>query len=148
VRGLFVPDRRRFYRPQSELDLKWCRGCGGSRPVGEFVTDASKPDGLGSLCRPCDRERSRSYCSVNRVAVRARAAARKQPALPRACSECGDILEGRRRVVCSERCREARFRRLHPKAYAEREAAKVVRRRERRREESSLQREDSKARAA
>jgi CheY-like chemotaxis protein len=52
----------------------------------------------------------------------------------RFCSECGVELEGRRRVVCSERCREARFKRLHPESYEEREWRKVERRRERRRE--------------
>jgi hypothetical protein len=36
-------------------------------------------------------------------------------------------------VVCSEPCREARFRRRHPESYAAREARKVERRRERRR---------------
>lgn len=51
----------------------------------------------------------------------------------RYCSECGSELVGRQRVVCSERCREARFKRLHPESYARREAAKVERRRERRR---------------
>lgn len=54
---------------------------------------------------------------------------------PRSCSECGGPLEGRQRVVCgSARCRDATFRRLHPDAYAAREAAKVERRREKRRE--------------
>lgn len=36
-------------------------------------------------------------------------------------------------MVCSGRCREARFKRLHPESYAKREAAKVERRREARR---------------
>lgn len=54
-----------------------------------------------------------------------------------ACSEGGDPLEGRRRVICSKpKCREARFRRLHPEAYAERERRKVERRRARRRGEA------------
>jgi hypothetical protein len=39
-------------------------------------------------------------------------------------------------VVCTERCREARFKRLHPESYARREAAKIERRRERRRSPS------------
>jgi hypothetical protein len=53
----------------------------------------------------------------------------------RHCSECGVELEGRHRVTCgSAKCREARFKRLHPESYAKREVAKVERRRERRRE--------------
>jgi hypothetical protein len=50
------------------------------------------------------------------------------------CSECGVALEGRQRLTCgSNSCRERRFAKLHPKAYAEREARKVERRREARR---------------
>jgi hypothetical protein len=53
----------------------------------------------------------------------------------RQCSECGVELEGRQRVSCgAAKCREDRFRRLHPESYARREAAKVARRRERRRD--------------
>ena len=56
----------------------------------------------------------------------------------RVCSECGAVLEGRQRVTCgTSRCRDARFKRLRPEAYAERERAKVERRREKRREARS-----------
>jgi endogenous inhibitor of DNA gyrase (YacG/DUF329 family) len=79
------------------------------------------------------RAKSRRYYVRNREAVLDRAAAKR--GRPRAeqraaCSECGDALEGRRRVVCSERCASARFSRLNPEAVAR----KVARRRERRRE--------------
>jgi hypothetical protein len=111
-----------------------CLGCGEVRPLSEWARDASKPSGLGSLCRECDRRRSREFYARNREAVLARAAARRGPAPARFCSECGERLEGRQRVSCgSSRCREARFRRLHPEAYATRETRKVERRRERRR---------------
>jgi hypothetical protein len=83
-----------------------------------------------------ERERSRSYYRRNREAVLARAAAKRnggREPVERHCSECGAVLVGRQRVVCSSRCGEARFKRLRPEAYAAREAAKVVRRRERRR---------------
>jgi hypothetical protein len=59
----------------------------------------------------------------------------RHPLVVRHCSECGAELEGRQRITCAKsKCREARFRRLHPESYARREAAKVERRRERRRE--------------
>jgi hypothetical protein len=85
------------------------------------------------------RERSRDYYARNRIAVLARAKARREAArsvpLPIACSQCGKALEGKQRVTCgSSRCREQRFRRLHPEAYAAREARKVERRRDKRRE--------------
>jgi hypothetical protein len=111
-----------------------CRGCGVRRPLEEWSRDASKPHGLGSYCRVCDAERSRKFYAENRKAVLARAAERRGPAPTRHCSECGEELVGGQRVTCgSSRCREARFKRLHPESYAERERAKVSRRRERRR---------------
>ena len=81
------------------------------------------------------RERSRRYYQTHREQVLARSQA-KRDALrgPRSCSECDEQLEGRARVVCSRTCAERRYRRLHPEAYAAKEARKVARRRERRRE--------------
>ena len=82
------------------------------------------------------RERARAYYRANREAVLEKAAARRgkvRPSEPRSCSECLAPLEPPKRVVCSGRCREARFRRLRPEAYAAREARKVERRREKRR---------------
>jgi hypothetical protein len=63
-----------------------------------------------------------------------RAARRGRPRPPErtTCEEGGEPLPERRRVVCSDRCREARFKRLHPESY-EREARKVERRRQARR---------------
>ena len=59
----------------------------------------------------------------------------RRRAIAEACAECGVELEGRQRVTCgTSKCREARFKRLHPESYARREAAKVERRRKRRRE--------------
>jgi endogenous inhibitor of DNA gyrase (YacG/DUF329 family) len=82
------------------------------------------------------RARSRAYYWQNREAVLDKQAAKRGKIRSEAteCSECGGPLEGRRRVVCSERCRDARYRRLHPEAYAANEARKVERRREKRRE--------------
>lgn len=82
------------------------------------------------------RERARAYYRANREMVLEKAAARRgkvRPSEPRSCSECGGALEGRQRVVCSWRCRDRRYARLHPESYAAREARKVERRRKRRR---------------
>jgi hypothetical protein len=108
------------------------RAVSGIRLVEEFTFDRDKRCGRGSYCRPCEQERSRDYYQRNRERILARMAARRGPAPARFCSECRVELEGRQRVVCSSRCRDARFRRLHPEAYAAKEARKVVRRRERR----------------
>ena len=46
--------------------------------------------------------------------------------------------EGRQRVICGKsKCRDDRYRRLHPEAYAAKEARKVERRRLKRREAAS-----------
>jgi hypothetical protein len=105
------------------------------KPLEEFARDASRPAGRKSLCKACERDKSRRYYEEHREAILARAAAKRVAANPepRTCSECDRPLERRQRVTCgSSRCREARFRRLHPEAYARREAAKVERRREKR----------------
>jgi hypothetical protein len=87
-----------------------------------LAVDRKRPNGRKPICKRCDSERAL-----------ARYYTKRGPQPVRHCSECGAELEGRRRVVCSERCREARFNRLHPEAYAAREGRKVERRRERRR---------------
>ena len=64
----------------------------------------------------------------------AKAAPKHGPQLVRHCSECGVVLEGGQRVTCgTSKCRDARFRRLHPESFAAREARTVERRREIRR---------------
>jgi hypothetical protein len=113
--------RSAIYIEQSECV---CTRCGVRQPLDDFAVDRSRPSGRKGMCKRCDNEKSLS-----------RYYARRGEAPARSCSECGDELEGRQRVVCSPRCREARFRRLHPDAYAAREAAKVERRRGRRRQE-------------
>ena len=83
------------------------------------------------------RERGRAYYWANREKVLEKAAARRGRSRPpelTECQECGDPLTGRQRVICgTARCRERRFKRLQPEAYAERERQKVERRREKRR---------------
>jgi hypothetical protein len=117
--------RRRF--PVSRYSgEKRCPGCGGSKPLEDFTSDRSKSDGRGSYCRVCDRERSRAYYAANHAAVLARAAAKRGPAQVRFCSECKKPLTGRQRVSCgSARCRDRRFKRLNPDAYAEREGRRL-----------------------
>lgn len=84
------------------------------------------------------KARSRAYYQRNREAVLARLAEKragsKAPSLTH-CSECGIELVGRLRFTCgTNRCREARYKRTNPEAYAAREARKAERRRAKRRE--------------
>jgi endogenous inhibitor of DNA gyrase (YacG/DUF329 family) len=91
-----------------------------------------------------EREKSRRYYERNRDAVLARRRVRAaelgprvRPPLvrePRFCSECGDPLEGRQLVVCSRRCKDRRYARLHPEEYRAKERRKAEQRKARRRE--------------
>lgn len=86
-----------------------------------LAVDRKSPNGRKSLCKRCDSERSLArYRKLHPVEVRR-------------CTECDAELDGRKRAVCGPTCRERRFKRLRPEAYAKREAAKVERRREARR---------------
>jgi hypothetical protein len=102
--------------------MGFCARHGGWVKLELLAVDRKRPNGRKPICKRCDSERALARCY-----------AKRGPQPVRHCSECGAELEGRRRLVCSERCREARFKRLHPESYAKREAAKVDRRRERRR---------------
>jgi hypothetical protein len=83
------------------------------------------------------RERARAYYRANREKVLEKAAAKRGTTrAPKrtTCEECGDPLTGQQRVSCGKAsCRDRRFKRTNPEAYAERERQKVKRRRERRR---------------
>jgi hypothetical protein len=129
-----VSERRRFFGVFSDSDVVTCLRCGGRLRRDELARDASRMTGRKSICVPCDREKSRAYYAANRERVLARIAAKRPAQAPRFCSECGAELEGRQLVICgSRRCRDARFKRTNPEAYAARERAKVAHRREARR---------------
>ena len=140
-----------FYPLRDENVSRWdhrCRECReeipGDRPRSAFCSQKcayrNRDRGRYAANAEEQRERSRRYYAEHRAEVLARAKARRDrrrtTPLPSECAECSRPLEGQQRVTCgSSGCRDARFRRLHPKAYAAREAAKVERRRERRRRE-------------
>ena len=110
-----------------------CPRCGKAKPVSDFARDASKASGRKSHCKACDAAKSRRWYAdpKNRVKKLAAMAARRVPASPRFCSECDAPLASGRRVVCSRRCKDRRYRRLHPEAFAAKQARKRARRRER-----------------
>jgi hypothetical protein len=134
MRGSLRRGERRRSAIFLNLTEKRCFQCGGVKPLEEFTHDKRKISGAGTYCSDCDRERSKAYYRANRERILERAAAKRGPQPERHCSECGVELEGRKRVTCgTSKCREQRFRRLHPAEYAERERRKTERRRETRR---------------
>lgn len=118
-----MTDPVEFLALEADPSKGFCARCGGWFLLEDLAVDRSRPNGRKPICKRCDSARSLARYYAQRG---------EQPV--RVCSECGVELEGRQRVTCgSSKCREDRFRRLHPESYAEREAAKVERRRERRR---------------
>jgi hypothetical protein len=65
--GRYVPVR----------DEAYCSRCERTLPVGEFARDASKRSGRKSICRECDREKSKAYYRANRERVIARVRAQQ-----------------------------------------------------------------------
>jgi hypothetical protein len=53
-----------------------CYACAEQLPASRFARDSSKGSGLKSICRSCDREKSRAYYLENRERKLAKANAR------------------------------------------------------------------------
>lgn len=81
--------------------VKLCTICKSTKELSEFNKHSKKPDGLQTVCRDCNRKRSRAYYQRNLEKHRATTAARsrKQAALLRAyvleqkqrpCMDCGN----------------------------------------------------------
>jgi hypothetical protein len=103
LRGL---DRRRMKKP--------CSSCGAV-----VDADASTVAPSCQACREC-----------RRAAVKeAQLARRRLPPHELECSECGTTFQGRKdQKVCSRRCKDRRYVRLHPVEYAAKQARKYRRR--------------------
>lgn len=48
-------------------DVKRCWRCELTLPVSAFGSDRTKPSGLRTVCRECDRDKSRRYYAANRA---------------------------------------------------------------------------------
>jgi len=91
--------------------------------------------GRRKFCEVCTPSGSSgaAWRAANPERVAAYNEARRVPSSPRACPECGTVFEGRpNKFLCgARRCRDARYKRLHPAEYAAKRARKDRRRRER-----------------
>ena len=102
-----------------------CTNCERRLPAEAFPPNRHAKSGLSSWCRQCHNAASR----------RSRAGIRATP-VELTCTECGTTFLGRRgRLVCSRKCTDARYRRLHPDAYREKRKRIDARRRARARGE-------------
>jgi hypothetical protein len=62
VSHISLPQAQKAARGErGEAATRRCYACERRRPVEEFAPDPSKGSGLKSICRPCDRAKSRRY---------------------------------------------------------------------------------------
>ncbi len=57
------------------MTLLQCRACAVEKPLTEFNKDASKPNGVRRICKPCHRAEAKSYAEPRRDVYRDRASA-------------------------------------------------------------------------
>ena len=118
------------------VDFKTCARCQVVKPADAFRRNPNLKSGLHSYCRACATEVGRLWREANREYVAAEKARRKTPPTELVCVECGETFYGRKdQLVCGRRCRDARYRRLHPVEYAAKQKRKDARRRARARGE-------------
>jgi hypothetical protein len=86
-----------------------CGWCGRDLPVGDFAQDSHKPGGRKSICKGCDRVKSRRYYAANReerlARMNARAALLRANSAPRRCA-CGEVTWRPHSPYC-RRCSDA-----------------------------------------
>ncbi len=114
--------------PRKSLNAPWpCAACGapiypnqGRGRRRKFCSACTPPGSSGLAWRAANPERVAAYNEGRRL----------PPSSPRPCPECGEMFQGRAtRLLCGQRrCRDARYKRLHPAEYAAKRARKERRR--------------------
>ena len=110
--------------------LKGCPRCKRALPFSEFGANRRLSSGLNSWCRECHRQACRAWREQNPSRVDAYNASRRVGARVLVCVECGQEFEARSAMalVCSRKCKDRRYQRLHPEAYAAKQQRKHARR--------------------
>jgi hypothetical protein len=94
--------------------------------VSEFRANEKLRSGLDSWCLDCRREASREWRTAHRDECNER---RRVPPSKLRCVECGGEFEGRKgKLICSRRCKDRRYARLHPEELREKQRRKYARR--------------------
>ena len=95
---------------------------------------AQPPEGWwSSWCRECGATATREWRERNPEHVTAYNESRRVPPTSLVFSECGATFRGRKdRLICGKRrCKDARYRRLHPEEYRAKQQRQYVQRRAR-----------------
>jgi hypothetical protein len=109
-----------------------CSMCRRWLSSAEFRPHLLGRDGLHPWCRACCAAKQREWRAANPERVAAYNESRRKPLVELECVECGEKFEGRPHAkLCSRRCKDKRYRRLHPEQVRAKEQRKRERRRER-----------------
>jgi len=113
-----------LWRPRPPTG-KRCSKCKRHLPFSAFRPNLKMRSGWDSWCRGCHLEANRRWRAAHPEAARGR---RRAEPIEVTCSECGESFLGRPdRVVCSRRCKDRRYARLHPDKLAEKKRRKYRR---------------------
>jgi hypothetical protein len=116
------------------MTSKCCTKCDRSLPPAAFRRSLYLKSGLDSQCRECHNASNRAWRAAHPEYREAYNLARRVQPTKVVCTECGLEFLGRPdRVVCDRRkCKDARYRRLHPEEWKAKVRRKSARARARR----------------
>ena len=115
-----------WVRPPRPPRGRRCRHYREVLPFSAFRPNLKLSSGWSSWCRVCSSAATRAWREQNRERVNA---ARRKPPVKLRCVECGGEFGGRKdRLLCSRRCKDRRYARLHPEALREKQQRKYQRR--------------------
>ena len=85
-------------------NIAQCTSCNIKKPVDEFSKDRSKPSGHKSICKACDRKKSKTYYEESGRRSRGHSKRTEAESLP--CRTCGTSFKARKQgqTYCSRTC--------------------------------------------
>jgi hypothetical protein len=103
-----------YYSRRYRDGLHPCDHCGRRVPLEDF----RRGERWSHWCHECHAERTREWRAANPEYLKAYNEARRTPPTELVCSECSEGFLGRpNKLTCSRKCKDARYRRLHPDEY-------------------------------
>jgi hypothetical protein len=114
-----------FARPKGRR----CTNCQQVLPFSAFRPNLRLKSRWNSWCKACCVGRNRQWRAEHPEQQQAYNEARRIPPASLVCVECGGGFVGRKdRLLCSRRCKDRRYARLHPEALREKKRRYVRRR--------------------
>jgi hypothetical protein len=102
-----------------------CRRCREVLPFSAFRPNLRLSSGWSSWCRACSGEATRQWRREHPESNERR----RIPPSKLRCVECGGEFEGRKgKLICSRRCKDRRYARLHPEELREKQRRRYARR--------------------